>query len=183
MVTKSFQQRAEDITSLVSWIAGVFFALVSFLPVLVIILIGIFSGVYPTQAEGGALATVPGYPAFNPQTWLFYIPAIATLFLAVWTIPLPLRAFPGVSRFSLILSSGLFAIIAFLFGGAFHGAPGIMNEGLWTGFIFLAAWLLFVLRALLGALHLLPRKWREARPTVRRQRRKPGVDVTNSAHA
>lgn len=169
-MTRARQTQAEDLTDVVFWMAGVFYVLVGFVPVIVVMIIGIVGGTFPTEAQGGVWGWAPGYPAFEPQTWLFYPPALAALFLSLWTIPLPLRSFPGTSRAMLAWTSlGAFPLTAQL-ASAFHGAPGIGNEGIWAALIFAAAAVLLFLRLLLGALHLLPRSWREAAPTPRRRR-------------
>ena len=171
MVTRAGQKKAEDLTDVVFSSAGVLFVLVGFVPAIIIMIIGIVSGTAPAEAEGGMWGWAPGYPAFDPQSWLLFLPALAALFLAVWTIPLPLRTFPGTSRAMLAWTSLGAVPITFLIGGAFMGAPGIANEGFWAAFGFLAAAALLFLRLLLGALHLLPRSWREAEPTARRRRK------------
>jgi hypothetical protein len=170
MVTRAQQKRAEDLTDIILPIAGVFYVVAGFVPVIVII--GIVSGTAPTEADGGVWGWAPGYPAFDPQSWLFFLPALALLFLSIWTIPLPLRNFPGTSRAMLTWTSASAILITAQMGAAFHGAPGISNEGIWAAFIFAAAAVIFFLRLLLGVLHLVPRSWRETAPTPRRQARK-----------
>ena len=171
MVTRARQKQAEDLTDVVFWIAGVFYVVAVFVPVIIIMIIGLVAGTFPTEAEGGMWGWAPGYPAFDPQSWLFFLPALAALFLSVWTFPLPLRTFPGTSRGMLLGTSASAILLTAQMGAAFHGAPGIANEGVWSSFLFAAAAALFLLRLLLGALHLLPRSWREAEPTPRRRRK------------
>ena len=156
---------------MVFWIAGVFYVVTGFFPVIIIMIIGLVAGTSPLESDGGMWGWAPGYPAFDPQSWLFFLPALAALFLSVWTFPLPLRTFPGTSRAMLMWTSAGAVLLTAQMGAAFHGAPGIANEGIWASFLFAAAAALFFLRLLLGALHLLPRSWRETAPTPRRRRK------------
>ncbi|MGV8967027.1 MAG: hypothetical protein ACOH2F_12190 [Cellulomonas sp.] len=170
-MTRANQKRAEDLTDVVFWAAGVFYVLAGFVPVILIMIIGIINGTSPDEADGGLWGVAPGYPAFDPQSWLFFLPALALLFLSLWTIPLPLRSFPGTSRAMLAWTSAGAVLLTAQMAAAFQGAPGIANEGIWAALIFAAAAALFFVRLLLGALHLLPRTWREADPTPRRRRK------------
>ncbi|WP_213815548.1 hypothetical protein [Glaciihabitans sp. dw_435] len=170
------RKRAEAITDIVYWVSAAFYLVACLLPLIVIMIIGLIAGTVPTQAEGGVLGFADGYPAFNPQSWLLYVPALGVLFLSIWTFPLPLRSFPGASRVSLVSITFFMFFIGLLVSSAFMGSPGIENEGFPAVLIMLLALVLFIVRWILGALRLLPASWREA-PTVRR--RTPKKAVTN----
>jgi hypothetical protein len=125
--------KAQKLTDVLYLGSIAFFFVAIFLPPLVIMLIGLFAGTVPTEAEGGILGFADSYPAFNPQSWLMWVPAVVMLFLAFWTIPL---------------------------SSAFVGAPGIEGESVVAALLFGVAFVLFLLRALFGLFRLVPRSWR-----------------------
>ncbi len=173
VVKPGWPNKAHRISDLVFFGSVVFFVIVCMGPALVIAVLGLTTGSTPTEEQGGFFGWSAKYPAFNPQSWTLFVPAIGLLFLSIFTIPLPLRRFPKPGR----ATFAWFAFVAFLFsiplGTAYFGAPGIHNEGTLALFVYLAAWVLLVVRDILGWVHLVPRAWRES-PTARSRRaRKP----------
>lgn len=154
----------------VFWISGVLLVVAGMLPILVVFLIGLVQGAVPSESEGGIWGHAERYPAFDPQTWLLLLPAAGTLFLSIWTIPLPLRGFPSTSRYQIGSFAVTGMIVSLLVGTAFAGAPGIGNEGLFAVPLFAIAFVLIVVRGILGSMRALPRAWREATPTKRTRR-------------
>lgn len=171
------RKRAEAITDIVYWLSSVFFLLACILPIIVIGIIGLATGTSPTEAQGGILGHADGYPAFNPQSWLLYVPAAGMLFLSIYTIPLPLRGFPGAGRLSLVNITFLMFFIGLLVSIAFVGAPGIENEGFLAVLVLLVALILFIVRWILGGLKLLPLAWREEPPKRRRTPKKTPEEI------
>jgi hypothetical protein len=165
-LTRAKAQRLTEVLYLGS-VAFYFVAL--FMPPLVIMLIGLFTSTSPTEAQGGVLGFADSYPAFDPQSWLLWVPAVVMLFLALWTIPLPLAKFPGTSRASLINASALMTFFGLILSTAFVGAPGIDGEAVIAALVLAVAFVLFVLRALIGLFRLVPRSWREAPPATRKR--------------
>lgn len=170
------RHKAETVTDIVYWGAGAFFFLTFLLPPIVIMVIGLIMGTVPSEADGGVLGFGPEYPAFNPQSWLLWVPAVAMAFLSIWTIPLPLSSFPGASRTSLISSTFFMCFLGMILSTAFVGAPGIEGESIVAALVLGGAGLLFIVRALAGFFRLVPRSWREATP-VPRQRKKRKASV------
>ncbi len=169
MVKPGWQKRALRVSDRVFFGSLVFFVIVCMGPALVIAVLGLLTGSTPTEEQGGFFGWSAEYPAFNPQSWTLFIPAAGMLFLSIWTIPLPLQRFPKPGR----ATFAWFAFVAFLFsiplGTAYFGAPGIHNEGTLALFVYLVAWLLFVVRDILGWVHLVPLAWRDG-PSVRTRR-------------
>jgi hypothetical protein len=152
--------KAQKLTDVLYLGSIAFFFVAIFLPPLVIMLIGLFAGTVPTEAEGGILGFADSYPAFNPQSWLMWVPAVVMLFLAFWTIPLPLSHFPAASRAALLNTSALMCFFGLILSSAFVGAPGIEGESVVAALLFGVAFVLFLLRALFGLFRLVPRSWR-----------------------
>ncbi|PRY67022.1 hypothetical protein B0I08_108106 [Glaciihabitans tibetensis] len=155
------QRRRESIAHGVYTAAGVFFVVVCMLPVAIVMIIGLATGTAPTEAQGGVFGVADGYPAFNPQSWLLWIPAAAMIFLAIWTVPLPMRSRVGSGRAALANTSLVMFLISLSLGIAFEGAPGINNQGVFAALIMAVAFALFLLRAVAGLVRLVPRAWRE----------------------
>lgn len=141
--------------------ATIFFAVVCLGPIPVAGIIGLITGVYPTEAQGGLIGHVPGYPAFTYLNWLILVPALAMLFLSVYTIPLPLKKFLTARRLTLTLVAliGLVASPA-IAAAFFDPESGVYPVAIWAVPVFALAVLLFLVRALLGALKLVPEAWR-----------------------
>ena len=173
MVKPGWQKMALRVSDRVFFGSLVFFVIVCMGPALVIAVLGLLAGSTPTEEQGGFFGWSAEYPAFNPQSWTLFIPAAGMLFLSIWTIPLSLRRFPKPGR----ATFAWFAFVAFLFsiplGTAYFGAPGIQNEGTLALFVYLVAWLLFVVRDILGWVHLVPLAWRESPSARTRSARKP----------
>jgi len=175
-MAKLTRATAERVADLVYWGAGAFFLLAFLLPPIVIMIIGLIAGTVPSEADGGVLGFGPSYPAFDPQAWLLWVPAAAMIFLAFWTIPLPLKSFPGASRTALISATFLMCFLGMILSTAFVGAPGIEGESILAALTLGVAGLLFVVRALAGLFRLVPLSWREATPVPRqRKNRKASV--------
>lgn len=171
---------AEDVSDIVYWCAGLFFLFAVLLPPILLMIIGLIAGTTPTEAQGGVLGVANGYPAFNPQAWLMWVPAAAMLFLSVWTIPLPLQSSSPFGRGALIGASFTMFIVGSVLSLAFVGAPGIDGQAVLASAGFGVAWVLLVLRALAGFFHLVPRSWREATP-VKRKRTTPTTATAQGA--
>jgi hypothetical protein len=171
MVKALTRATAHKVTDALYWGTGIFFVLAIVLPAIVIMVIGLLSGTVPSEADGGVLGFGENYPAFDPQGWLLWVPAVSLLFLSLWTIPLPLTRFPGTSRSALITLSFTMTIIGTVLSIAFVGAPGIEADGVVAVAVIGAALVLFVLRALAGFLNLVPRSWREDAPKSRQPKK------------
>jgi len=159
--TERAKRTGEKVTDVVFFFAIASYALLGVLPIAINIVIGFFTGTLPGEAAGGLLGFASGYPAFAPQNWLLWLPAAAMLFLAFWTIPSAVRGFHVSSR-----STWAGATLTMFFTGlaistAFAGAPGVGGEGVIAVLVLGATWILFALRAIAGALRLVPKSWRE----------------------
>ena len=159
--TERAQGFGEKVTDVVFFFAVVTFALVGVLPIAIIIVVGFFSGTLPGEAAGGLLGYGSGYPAFDPQNWLLWLPASAMLFLAFWTIPSAVRGIHVSSRSTWAGATLTMFFMGLAISTAFVGAPGVDGEGVLAVLVLGLAWILFALRAIAGALRLVPRKWRE----------------------
>lgn len=157
---QSWRARAEAITDITFSLTTLYLVAVAMVPPIIIAIIGIVSGTFPTQQQGGLLGVASGYPAFNPQSWLLYPPAVVFLALSIYTIPLPLKDFLATSRGFLTAFTLIFGVAVLETGTAYAGAPGIHNEGRYAGLFFVVAFVLLWLRTILGWLHLVPASWR-----------------------
>lgn len=168
------RERDENIVALIWKCYLVALVLFGIVPLVTIMLIGIFTGTTPLSADGGSYGVDPDYPAFDPQRWLLLIPALRMLFLAVWTIPFPLHNF-GVSRiiiaFYAFAGGSMTLVFSSMFYESSEGYPSY--AALWASGISLVALALFVLRMILSALHLLPRSRRgvDDAPSSKRSKR------------
>ncbi len=153
--------RAERVTRIVFTASTIFFVVVGLGPIPVAGILGLVSGVYPTQEQGGIIGHVPGYPAFPYFAWLIFLPAAAALFLSVYTIPLPLKRVFAIRRSLLTLvvlfELGWSPVLAAAF---FDKSADTYPVAVWAVPVFAVAFLLLLLRALLGALRVLPEAWR-----------------------
>lgn len=160
--------RRSEIASRVIVATLLFFCVAILIPVIVIAVTGLFTQTIPPGGDNAIYRAGPGYPAFNPQSWLLYLPAATMLFLSIWTLPLPMR---GEARFGRHFAAALTFIMgawSVPLGIAFKGAPGIQNEGMFAFIIYFLAWLIFVVRIVLGWLKWVPASWREKIPAEQR---------------
>ena len=159
--TERAQRTGEKVSDVVFAFAIVTFALGGVLPIAIIIVVGFFAGTLPGEAAGGLMGVGSGYPAFNPQNWLLWLPAGAMLFLAFWTIPSAVRGFHVSSRSTWAGATLTMFFLGLGISSAFVGAPGVAGEGILAVLVFAVAWVLFALRALAGVLRLVPKNWRD----------------------
>ncbi|PRY67019.1 hypothetical protein B0I08_108103 [Glaciihabitans tibetensis] len=182
-MTPAGRLKAEKLAGAAFWCAGIVLVAVTLLPVLVIMAIGLVTGTTPSEDEGGIYGVASGYPAFDPQAWLIWIPAIVLLAFSLFTIPLPMRGMSGrgsagLSRPVLTYVTLALFLMAFVNGGAFVGAPGIGPAGLYASLVVGLTFVLLLLRTIAGALRLVPKSWREGTPV---QPRSPGEKDINVA--
>lgn len=130
-------------------------------PILVILFAGITRGIARGESPPhGGLAWAPGYPPFDPQLWLIWIPIVVIAVWIVMTIPVPLKREQGLGRgmqfgFLFIIFAASTVLIAGFFRPVFHGG-GVQ----WAPTVILVIGGVLLLRIALGWLGLLPRSWR-----------------------
>ena len=142
---------------------------------LVVAIVGLVTQTVPPTDNGGLVGYAPGYPAFDPQTWLFFIPALSMLFLAIWTIPLP----PSViffGRFSLVIFAWGQFLTCWLASISYPGAPNVLNVAEYATPLFVVAGGLLIHRMLAGAFHLVPAAWRVPVEKKRQKKKVAGDD-------
>ena len=130
-------------------------------PILVILVAGVVQGISRGEAPPhGGLAWAPGYPPFDPQLWLVWIPIGICAVWIVMTIPVPLKRERPLGRgmqfgFLFIIFAGSTVLIAGFYRPVFTGW-GVQ----WAPSVILAIGAVLVLRIFLGWVRLLPRSWR-----------------------
>ena len=142
----------------------------------IVAIIGIVTQTVPPTDKGGLVGYAPGYPAFDPLTWLFFVPAITMLFLAIWTIPFPPRSRFGLGRFNLVIFAWGQFLTCWLASVSYPGAPNVLNVAGYATPLFVVAGGLLILRMLAGAFHLVPAAWRVPVPKKRPKKKVVGND-------
>ena len=133
------------------------------IPLLVLLVLalvqGLTTGEYP---EGSGMGASGDFPPFDPQLWMAWLPVVTYGVWAIVTVPLPVPR----GRFSMLLTGlVLFAATIARIAG-FVGHEHIADGGTrYILVVILACAGLILLRAILGALRLVPPSWRVARPT------------------
>lgn len=130
-------------------------------PILVILGAAVIQGIARGEAPPhGGLAWAPGYPPFDPQLWLIWIPIAVIAVWIVLTIPVPLTRARGLGRgmqFGLLLV--IFAASTILIAGFYR--PVFPGWGVqWAPTVILVIGGVLLLRIVLGWLRLVPKSWR-----------------------
>jgi len=129
------------------------------LPTLGLLIGGLFTG----MPKDGHLPD--GFPAFMPPWWAAYPQTLLLVILTIGSVPLPLRGPRATTRSTLVtvlvfsFSTTLFLAGAAAIPEARAGRVNFFGLDVLV-MIQLALWALTVLRMILSAVHLLPRRWR-----------------------
>lgn len=115
-------------------------------PYIVVGIVGLVAGTFPSSDQGGIYGTAAGYPFFQPPFWLLWIPALIMLVLSVVTIPMPSKL--DSLLFSARADLAVFAFLGFTVTLAAVGAFGGPQAEtlLWACAVWLVAVALFTIR-------------------------------------
>ena len=131
-------------------------------PLLVVLVTGFIRGVATGEwPANGGMGWEPGFPPFDPQLWLMWIPIAALTVWIIVTIPVPLKRSRGRGRFLQAMFWLMTTVLAITLIAGYSTAPWIQDPGsaaALNGLLLVGA--VLALRVILGALRLLPRSWR-----------------------
>jgi MFS family permease len=131
-------------------------------PMLVVLVAAVVQGIATgSPPPNGGLVWSEGFPPFDPQLWLIWIPIAVMAAWILITFPVPLRRTRGFGRLLQFLFLVLTFVGTLILIAGFYAAPWIAPWGTeWAPTAILWVGAVLVVRVVLGWLRLLPRSWR-----------------------
>lgn len=150
------RDRAERFARWLSYAVLIAVAVCDIIPIIVLAMIRLM--MEPNAPRGEVPA---GYPPFDTQLWLAWIPVVLLLALVIVTIPLPYRRTRGMGRITILVVVLLVFVASVARIAGELGLPGVASAGTSAiPAVILAIGAVHLLRIIAGGLGILPRRWR-----------------------